>query len=73
MSVNCSALSGEQSQNLCGTMEGAGAGLGVFFQYLVAALPGFILILALIGGVVAIVWAVAGVIKSSIGGGMHRR
>ena len=69
MAVNCSALS---DPTLCQTMESAGAGLGVFFEYLQASLPGFLLILAVIGAIVGVFAAIVYVIKKSISG-VHRK
>jgi hypothetical protein len=51
---------------MCGILEGTGFGLGVLFQALASSLPALILILAVIGGVVAIIYGVAHVISSSI-------
>jgi len=53
-----------------------GSGLAVFFSWLGASLPSFILILAVIGGVVAIFVAIAfairGALSHSTGGYRHR-
>jgi hypothetical protein len=51
---------------VCDLLGEAGAGLGLMFQYLGQALPSFLLVLAVIGGVIAIVMALAGVIKGSM-------
>lgn len=58
---------------ICQTLEGTGAGLGVFLGYLQQALPSFLLILAIIGGVVAIFYAIAIGIKNSVGHGVRMR
>lgn len=51
---------------ICDTLDSTGAGLGVFLQYLQTVLPAFILVLAVIGGVVAIFYAIAHIIGGSI-------
>lgn len=58
---------------ICTTLDSTGAGLGVFLQYLQAVLPAFILVLAIIGGVVAIFYAIAYVIGNAVKGRMHTR
>lgn len=58
---------------VCDTMEGAGAGLGIFLEYLGTALPTFLIILALVGGIVAIVVAVGYAIKGSVKAGVRTR
>jgi hypothetical protein len=63
MTVTCPE---NDTTGICSTLEGTGAGLGVFFQYLGASLPSFILILAVIGGVVAVFYGIASVIKGSL-------
>ena len=57
---------------ICSTLDSAGAGIGVFLQYLVIVLPVFLIIIGLIAGVVAIVMAIAHVIEKSVSG-VHRR
>ena len=54
------------TSGICGTMEGAGAGLGVFIQYMGQALPALLIILALVGIIVAIGMGISVVIKNSI-------
>lgn len=66
MTISCNNVN--DTSGLCGTMESTGAGLGVFLQYLGQALPGLLIVLALIGIVVAIGLGVAGVIKGAIHG-----
>lgn len=51
---------------ICSTLDSTGAGLGVFLQYLGASLPVFLITLGIIAGVVAIVFAIASLIKGSI-------
>jgi F0F1-type ATP synthase assembly protein I len=63
VTINCSAVS---DSTLCNTLESAGAGLGVFLEYLTIALPTFLLLLAVIGIIVGIGFAVAYVIKSAM-------
>ena len=45
---------------------GAGAGLGIFIQYMGQALPVLLIILALVGIIVAVGTGIAYVIKGSI-------
>jgi F0F1-type ATP synthase assembly protein I len=52
--------------DICQTMDGAGAGLGVFIQYMGQALPVLLIILALVGIIVAVGYGIATVIKKSI-------
>jgi F0F1-type ATP synthase assembly protein I len=47
-------------------MEGAGAGLGIFIQYMGQALPVLLIILAMVGIIVAVGYGIAYVVKSSI-------
>ena len=65
MAITCPV---NDSTGVCGTMESAGAGLGVFISYMGQALPALLLVLALVGVIVAVGMAIAGVIKKSIGG-----
>jgi len=48
-------------------MEGAGAGLGIFIQYMGQALPVLLIILAMVGIIVAVGYGIAKVISGSIG------
>ena len=52
---------------VCNTMDSAGAGLGVFISYMGQALPGLLIILALVGIIVAVGMGIATVVKKSIG------
>jgi F0F1-type ATP synthase assembly protein I len=47
-------------------MDGAGAGLGVFIQYMGQALPVLLIILAMVGIIVAVGYGIAHVVKGSI-------
>lgn len=69
MVVSCQT---NDTVGICSTLDSTGAGLGVFLQYLGATLPIFILILAVIGGIVAIFYAIASIIGKSLGGVRHR-
>lgn len=51
---------------VCDTMDSAGAGLGVFIQYMGTALPTLLIILAMVGIIVAIGMGIAYVVKGSI-------
>jgi F0F1-type ATP synthase assembly protein I len=65
MSVTCPV---NDTIGICNTLDSAGAGLGVFLQYIVLVLPGFLIILGIIGVILAIGYAIAGVIKKSVNG-----
>lgn len=58
---------------ICTTMDSAGAGLGVFIQYMGTALPSLLIILAMVGIIVAIGMGIAYVIKKSIVGTVKTR
>lgn len=66
--ITCPTNSG-----LCNTMDEAGAGFGIFTSYLVASLPTLLIILALVGGIVALVMAIAYAIKGAVSKGFHSR
>jgi F0F1-type ATP synthase assembly protein I len=63
MAITCPV---NDSSGVCGTMEGAGAGLGIFIQYMGQALPVLLIILAMVGIIVAVGYGIAYVVKSSI-------
>jgi hypothetical protein len=54
------------TSGVCSTMEGAGAGLGVFIQYMGQALPTLLIILAMVGIIVAVGYGIASVVRGSI-------
>lgn len=64
VSLNCSTIA--DTSGICSTLESVGVGLGVFLQALVLVLPYFLIAIGVIGGVIAIFMAIAGVIKGSI-------
>lgn len=51
---------------VCSTLDSAGAGLGVFVQYMGVALPPFLIVIGIIGVVLLVGVAIAGVIKNSV-------
>jgi len=63
MAISCPI---NDTSGVCGTMEGAGAGLGIFIQYMGQALPVLLIILAMVGIIVAVGYGIAWVIKSSM-------
>lgn len=63
MAISCPV---NDTSGVCGTMEGAGAGLGVFIQYMGQALPVLLIILAMVGIIVAVGMGIASVIKGSM-------
>ena len=63
MTITCPV---NDSSGVCSTMEGAGAGLGVFIQYMGQALPVLLIILAMVGIIVAVGYGIATVIRGSI-------
>lgn len=64
MAISCPV---NDTSGVCATMEGAGAGLGIFIQYMGQALPVLLIFLALVGIIVAVGYGIATVIKHSIG------
>ena len=65
MPITCPA---NDSTGVCETMDSAGAGLGVFIQYMGQALPALLIILAMVGLIVAIGYSIAHVVKKSVAG-----
>ena len=63
MAITCPV---NDSTGVCATMDSAGAGLGVFIQYMGQALPVLLIILAMGGVIVAIGYGIAHVIKGSL-------
>ena len=51
MTITCPA---NDTGDICATMNSAGAGLGVFIQYLAQSLPVLLIILAIVGVIVAV-------------------
>lgn len=69
MAITCPANS---TLGICGLMEEAGAGLGIFIQYIATALPTLLIVLAIVGIIVAVGVGIAAVIRKGIGGsGKH--
>ena len=69
MTITCPT---NDSTGVCTTMDSAGAGLGVFIQYMGVALPVLLIILAMVGIIVAIGYGIARVVAGSIHGVHHR-
>jgi F0F1-type ATP synthase assembly protein I len=65
VTINCSALTSD-TFGFCGLLEGFGAGLGVFMQYLAIAVPYLLLVIGIVGVVLGIGGAIAYVIKHAI-------
>lgn len=63
MTITCPE---NDTSGVCSTMAGAGAGLGVFIQYMGQALPTLLIILAMVGIIVAVGYGIASVVKGSI-------
>lgn len=63
MAISCPV---NDTSGVCGTMEGAGAGLGIFIQYMGQALPVLLIILAMVGIIVAVGYGIAKVISGSM-------
>lgn len=63
MAITCPV---NDTSGVCGTMEGAGAGLGIFIQYMGQALPVLLIILAMVGIIVAVGYGIAFVVRRSI-------
>lgn len=65
MAIECPI---NDTTGVCNTMDSAGAGLGVFIQYMGMALPTLLIILAMVGIIVAVGYGIAHVIKKSVTG-----
>jgi len=63
MTISCPT---NDSTGVCATMDSAGAGLGVFIQYMGTALPSLLIVLALVGIIVAVGYGIASVVRGSI-------
>jgi F0F1-type ATP synthase assembly protein I len=70
MAITCPA---NDTTGVCATMDSAGAGLGVFIQYMGQALPLLLIILAMVGIIVAIGFGIAHVVKKSVQGSVRTR
>jgi len=64
MTLSCSTIN--DTSGLCTTLESVGVGIGVMIQALGQSLPYFILLLAVIGGVVGLFGAIIYVVKRSM-------
>jgi hypothetical protein len=69
MTISCPQ---NDTSGVCATMEGAGAGLGIFIQYMGQALPALLIILAMVGIIVAVGYGIAKVVGGSIAKVHHR-
>lgn len=63
MTITCPV---NDSVGVCATMDSAGAGLGVFIQYMGQALPVLLIILAIVGVIGAVGYGIARVIGKSM-------
>jgi F0F1-type ATP synthase assembly protein I len=63
MAITCPV---NDTTGVCNVMEAAGAGLGIFIQYMGQALPTLLIILVLVGIIAAVGYAIAMVIKNAI-------
>jgi len=70
MTITCPS---NDSTGVCATMDSAGAGLGVFIQYMGTALPTLLIILAMVGIIVAVGYGIAHVVKKSVTGSIRSR
>ena len=71
MTITCPE---NDTTGVCDTMNSAGAGLGVFIQYMGQALPVLLIILAMVGIIVAVGYGIAYVIGHSFHSiNMHKR
>lgn len=69
MTIQCPV---NDTSGVCETMNGAGAGLGVFIQYMGQALPALLIILAMVGIIVAVGYGIAKVVEGGISR-VHRK
>jgi hypothetical protein len=51
---------------ICSLLEGTGAGLGIFINYLALSLPILLVVIAVVGGIVVIMGAIGKLIGSKI-------
>jgi len=70
MAITCPI---NDSTGVCNTMDSAGAGLGVFIQYMGQALPTLLIILAMVGIIVAVGYGIAHVVKKSVTGSVRTK
>ena len=56
-----------ESTGICSLLTETGAGLGVFIGYMGQSLPTLLIVIGVVGGIVAVVFAVAKLISSGIG------
>lgn len=63
MAITCPV---NDTTGVCNVMDSAGAGLGIFIQYMGQALPTLLIILVLVGIIAAVGWAIALVIRNAI-------
>lgn len=63
VSITCPA---NDTSGICALMDGAGAGLGVFIQYMATALPPLLIILAIVGVIAVVGGAIGSLIGSKI-------
>lgn len=70
VTITCPA---NESTGLCSLLNEVGAGTGIFLQYMGVALPFLIVILGVIGGVIAIFFAIAHLIKNNVARSYHSR
>jgi F0F1-type ATP synthase assembly protein I len=63
MTITCPV---NDTTGVCGVMDSAGAGLGIFIQYMGSALPVLLIILAMVGIIVAVGYGIASVIKGGL-------
>ncbi len=70
MAITCPV---NDTTGVCTTMDSAGAGLGVFIQYMGLALPTLLIILAMVGIIVAVGFGIAHVVKRSVQGSVRTR
>jgi hypothetical protein len=61
MTITC-----PENSTVCTMMDDAGAGLGVFIQYLATALPVLLIILAVVGVIVAVGVGIGKLLQGSI-------
>lgn len=57
----------DENGTICPLMEEAGAGIGIFLNYLVLALPTLLIVFVVLGAIAGVVAAIIFVIKKSIG------
>jgi len=61
----CTGATGTSGRDLCDLLTGVGTGLGIFLDSISGAFAVFLILLAVVGGVIAIFYGIATRVKSA--------